>query len=70
MAFTRWRLVREHPGCLAMLLRTGNAGQNTAADHMPVLDQALAQIPNLQAQDPGPLDGAGATHDLHDHLEG
>ncbi len=31
---------------LAGLLRPGNAGANTAADHIAVLDQALAQIPD------------------------
>jgi Transposase DDE domain group 1 len=31
---------------LAGLLRAGNAGANTAADHITVLDQALAQIPD------------------------
>lgn len=31
---------------LAGLLRSGNAGANTAADHISVLDQALAQIPD------------------------
>ena len=30
---------------LAGLLRTGSAGANTAADHIAVLDQALAQLP-------------------------
>lgn len=30
---------------LAGLLRTGSAGANTAADHITVLDQALAQLP-------------------------
>jgi hypothetical protein len=29
---------------LAGLLRAGTAGSNTAADHISVLDQALAQI--------------------------
>jgi hypothetical protein len=33
-------------GALAGLLRPGNAGSNTAADHITVLDQALAQIPD------------------------
>ena len=28
-----------------MLLRPGNAGSNTAADHITVLRQALAQLP-------------------------
>ena len=31
---------------LAGLLRPGNAGANTAADHITVLDAALAQIPD------------------------
>jgi hypothetical protein len=31
---------------LAGVLRRGNAGANTAADHIEVLDQALAQIPD------------------------
>ncbi|MGW7696836.1 IS1380 family transposase, partial [Streptomyces asiaticus] len=31
---------------LAGILRPGNAGANTAADHITVLDQALAQIPD------------------------
>jgi hypothetical protein len=31
---------------LAAILRRGNAGANTAADHIIVLDQALAQIPD------------------------
>ena len=30
---------------LSMLLRPGNAGSNTAADHVTVIDRALAQIP-------------------------
>lgn len=31
---------------LASVLRRGNAGANTAADHIVVLDQALAQVPD------------------------
>ncbi|WP_246649824.1 transposase [Nonomuraea coxensis] len=31
---------------LAMLLRPGNAGSNTVADHLRVLTDTLAQIPN------------------------
>ena len=31
--------------CLAAMLRPGNAGSNTASDHIEVLDDALAQIP-------------------------
>jgi hypothetical protein len=56
--------------CLAMLLRTGSAGSNTAADHITVLDQALQQIPgSSSAKILIRLDGAGATHDLHEHME-
>jgi hypothetical protein len=52
---------------LAGILRPGNAGSNTAEDHLVVLDEALAQVPEghielieitLRA------DGAGATHEL------
>ncbi|MEJ8632111.1 hypothetical protein [Streptomyces sp. MS2.AVA.5] len=53
-----------------MLLRTGSAGSNTATDHITVLDQALAQIPgSSSAKILIRLDGAGATHDLHEHME-
>ncbi|MFB4285966.1 IS1380 family transposase [Nonomuraea sp. MTCD27] len=56
---------------LAMLLRPGNAGSNTVADHLRVLREALAQIPNsCQAKILVRVDGAGATHDLLTHLEG
>ncbi|MFJ2034117.1 transposase [Streptosporangium sp. NPDC087985] len=56
---------------LAMLLRAGNAGSNTVADHVRVLSDALAQIPNsCQAKILVRVDGAGATHDLLTHLEG
>lgn len=49
---------------LAGILRPGNAGSNTAADHIEVLDLALAQLP-VGAAGPGVLvrcDSAGATH--------
>ena len=39
---------------LAMLLRPGNAGSNTATDHLSVLEQALAQVPGLVAQQERP----------------
>jgi hypothetical protein len=56
---------------LAMLLRRGNAGSNTVTDHVRVLSDALAQIPNsCQAKILVRVDGAGATHDLLRHLEG
>ncbi|MEV4116010.1 IS1380 family transposase [Nonomuraea sp. NPDC049695] len=55
---------------LAMLLHSGNAGSNTVADHLRVLSDALAQIPNAgQAKILVRVDGAGATHDLLTHLE-
>jgi hypothetical protein len=56
---------------LAGLLRAGNAGSNTASDHITVLDLALASLPQQarpQPDDPdGPRvvarsDSAGATH--------
>ncbi|MDP2183154.1 MAG: IS1380 family transposase [Actinomycetota bacterium] len=49
---------------LAGILRPGNAGSNTASDHIAVLDLALAQLPR-GASGPGTLvrcDSAGATH--------
>jgi hypothetical protein len=51
---------------LAGILRPGNAGSNTAADHVRVLDLALQQL-DKKALDGGVLiraDGAGATHEL------
>jgi hypothetical protein len=55
---------------LAMLLRLGNAGSNTAADHVMVIDRALAQIPEEQLETIEILvrvDSAGATHGTADH---
>jgi hypothetical protein len=52
---------------LAGLLRSGNAGSNTAADHITVIEQALAQIPAEHIETIEILvrtDTAGATHDL------
>ena len=51
---------------LAGVLRPGNAGSNTAADHITVLDLALAQLP-AGAVGRGTLvrcDSGGATHDF------
>jgi len=51
---------------LAGILRSGNAGSNTAADHITVLERALAQLP-AGAVNRGTLvrcDSGGATHDL------
>ena len=55
---------------LAAILRPGNAGANTAADHIAVLDMALAQLPvaprGLDPDDGVEMlaraDSAGATH--------
>ena len=40
---------------LAMMLRPGNAGSNTAADHIVVIKGALAQLPGHR---PGPARAA------------
>jgi hypothetical protein len=49
---------------LAGILREGNAGSNTAADHMTVGDLALSQLPAwaLDGEIIARVDGAGATH--------
>jgi hypothetical protein len=55
---------------LAAMLRPGNAGANTAADHVTVLDRALAQIPAEYVESIEMLvraDRAGATHELADY---
>jgi Transposase DDE domain group 1 len=57
---------------LAMLLRPGNAGSNTAADHVTVIDRSLAQIPDDQIEMIEILiraDSAGATHGTADHCQ-
>lgn len=61
---------------LAGLLRPGNAGSNTAADHVAVLDAALAQLPDdiadREREDPVSIlaraDSAGATHEFASEL--
>ena len=71
----------DRPECasgeaLAALLRKGNAGSNTAADHIAVLDMALANLPEVARPRPGDpagpalvvrSDAAGATHDFAAH---
>ena len=52
-----------------MELRPGNAGSNTAADHVTGLAAALAQVPapyrgNVLVR----LDGAGASHKFIEHM--
>ena len=61
---------------LAGLLRPGNAGSNTATDHIEVFDAALAQLPaHLREPDQRGeravlvrTDAAGATHTFTHHL--
>jgi hypothetical protein len=58
---------------LAGILRPGNAGSNTAADHITVLDAALAQIPDEHRHGTPILvraDSAGCTHGFLAHLRG
>lgn len=50
---------------LAMLLRPGNAGANTVADHLLVLREAIAQVPaRFRRRILIRLDGAGASREL------
>ena len=56
---------------LAGLLREGRAGSNTTADHITVLDQALAQIPDAHRYGNDILirsDSAGATYGFLAHI--
>jgi hypothetical protein len=58
---------------VAMLLRPGNAGSNTAADHITIVQDALAQLPSDPAYRVGKkvlvrIDGAGGTHALIEYL--
>jgi hypothetical protein len=58
---------------LAILLRPGNAGANTAADHQQVLAQALTQLPFQPGYRVGRkvlvrADAAGATHEFINYL--
>ena len=54
---------------LAVTLRPGNAGANTAVDHIDVLGRAITQIPRKHRKDLlVRADGAGASHDLLDWL--
>jgi hypothetical protein len=56
---------------LAFVLRPGNAGSNTVADHIAVIRAALAQLPGGHSRGRKVLvrvDGAGGTHGLVDWL--
>ena len=58
---------------LTMLLRRGNAGSNTAADHITVARAALKALPGIDPSRPGRkvlvrTDGAGHSHEFLDWL--
>lgn len=54
---------------LAVKLRKGSAGSNTAADHIAVLDEAITQIPARYRRDMLiTTDGAGASKELVTHI--
>ncbi len=54
---------------LALMLRPGNAGSNTAADHIAVLTAAIAQVPAAHRRKLLiRADGAGASHELLDWI--
>jgi hypothetical protein len=58
---------------LSGLLREGRAGSNTTADHITVLDDALAQIPDVYRHGTPiliPSDSAGCTYGLLAHIRG
>ena len=55
---------------LAWMLRPGSAGSNTAADHLQVLDDAIAALPPaFRRKLMVTCDGAGASHDLVKKLD-
>jgi DDE family transposase len=61
----------ESREALAAVLRPGNAGANTAADHLAVVGLALEQLPRHVVEDAQVVvrtDSAGATHELTDEL--
>ena len=58
---------------VGLMLRPGNAGSNTAADHITVISQALRQLPGGRRRGKSVLvriDGAGASHKVIDWLTG
>jgi hypothetical protein len=74
LATTRCCVRLDNTGeALAGLLRPGNSGSNTAADHITVTDAALGQIPEADRYGVPILvraDGAGATKEWLVHLRG
>ncbi len=58
---------------LSGMLRAGNAGSNTAADHITVLDEALHQIPDTYRYGSPILvrsDSAGSSYEFLAHIRG
>jgi len=60
----------ESEEALAGILRPGNAGANTAADHIAVLQQAMGQLPDSAwgMEILARADSGGATHDFVNEL--
>jgi hypothetical protein len=55
--------------CVATMPRPGNAGSNTASEHITALGHAPAQIPRAyRGKRLIRIDGAGASHGLIEHL--
>jgi hypothetical protein len=55
---------------LAWMLRPGSAGSNTAADHLRLVDEAVAALPPaLRRKLMMTCDGAGASHELVEKLD-
>ena len=55
---------------LAWMLRRGSAGSNTAADHIALVNAAIAALPpGFRRRLMVTCDGAGASHDLVKHLD-
>ena len=64
-------LTRSYGEFLAATLRRGNAGSNTAADHITVLDAALTQLPDHHRHGTPILvraDTAGCTREFLAHI--
>jgi len=74
LATTRcWRSPDNTGEFRAAQLRRGNAGSNTAADHITVLDAALAQLPDAHRHGAPILvraDTAGCTREFLAHVRG
>ncbi|MDI9918719.1 transposase [Rhodococcus sp. IEGM 1379] len=55
--------------CLAIIPRAGNAGSNTAADHIAIIVAAIAAIPEKYRHKLLiTIDGAGSSHGVLEHL--